>query len=126
MKYTTALVATLAAAAAGVSAQDISIFPECSLDCIMNAIGDTPCDVTDFACVCENKESLTQGAAPCVISSCGIDTALSKFFFFFFPLLSCPLSLLPSLPPPANRPEPATANMGQKIKKKKKKERKRH
>ena len=107
MKYTTALVATLAAAAAGVSAQDISIFPECSLDCIMNAIGDTPCDVTDFACVCENKESLTQGAAPCVISSCGIDTALSKFFFFFFPCsLALSHSFLPSLHRPTGRSPP--------------------
>lgn len=126
MKYTTALVATLAAAAAGVSAQDISIFPECSLDCIMNAIGDTPCDVTDFACVCENKESLTQGAAPCVISSCGIDTALSKFFFFFFFSLALLPSLTPSFPPSTGQPAGARHGKHGPKNKKKKKERKRH
>ncbi|KAK0735402.1 hypothetical protein B0T21DRAFT_255169, partial [Apiosordaria backusii] len=75
MKYPAALLALVAA----VSAQDISIFPECSLDCIIKGIGaGTDCELTDFACVCENTQSLVTSATPCVLSACGPDVALSK------------------------------------------------
>ncbi|CAP72989.1 uncharacterized protein PODANS_2_4130 [Podospora anserina S mat+] len=74
MKYTAALLAL----AAAVSAQDISIFPECSLDCIISGIGSgTSCELTDFACVCENTQSLITSATPCVLEACGADVALS-------------------------------------------------
>ncbi|KAK4203033.1 hypothetical protein QBC40DRAFT_304616 [Triangularia verruculosa] len=75
MKYTTALLAL----AAAVSAQDISIFPECSLDCIIKGIGSgTSCELTDFACVCENTESLVKEATPCVLGACGAEVALNE------------------------------------------------
>ncbi|KAK4645729.1 hypothetical protein QC761_204130 [Podospora bellae-mahoneyi] len=75
MKYTAALLAL----AAAVSAQDISIFPECSLDCIISGIGSgTSCELTDFACVCENTQSLITSATPCVLEACGADVALNE------------------------------------------------
>ncbi|GAB1314814.1 Hemoglobin and hemoglobin-haptoglobin-binding protein-like protein [Madurella fahalii] len=76
MKYTTVLAAGLAAVA---SAQDIGLFPQCALQCIMTAISTgTPCDLTDFACVCENREELTTAATPCVIEECGEDVAQNE------------------------------------------------
>ncbi|KAK4157538.1 hypothetical protein C8A00DRAFT_29542 [Chaetomidium leptoderma] len=75
MKYSTALVALAATVA---SAQDISIFPECSLPCIMDGIGTTSCKATDFACVCKNMEAIKTAATPCVVDKCGLDVALNK------------------------------------------------
>lgn len=77
MKYST--VALALAAASSASAQDISIFPECSLPCIIDGIGTTSCEATDFACVCKNMEAIKQAATPCVVDKCGLDTALSAF-----------------------------------------------
>lgn len=74
MKYTSAV---LALAAATATAQDISIFPECAMPCIIDAVGTTSCETTDFACVCDNMEDIKGAATPCVVSKCGIDTALS-------------------------------------------------
>ncbi|KAL2152327.1 hypothetical protein VTH82DRAFT_5511 [Thermothelomyces myriococcoides] len=76
MKYTTSAVLALAAATA--TAQDISIFPECSLPCITKAVGKTSCKLTDFACVCDNMDSIKQGATSCVVDACGIDVALNE------------------------------------------------
>ena len=73
MKYTTAIL-TLAAA---VSAQDISVFPECSLPCIVTAVGTTSCAATDFSCVCKNMDAIKTAATPCVVDKCGVDVALS-------------------------------------------------
>ncbi|KAH6626752.1 hypothetical protein B0J18DRAFT_148962 [Chaetomium sp. MPI-SDFR-AT-0129] len=75
MKYTTAV---LALAAAAVSAQDISIFPECSLPCIIDGIGTTSCATTDFVCVCKNMDAIKQAATPCVVEKCGIDVGLNQ------------------------------------------------
>ena len=77
MKYTSAV---LALAAATATAQDISIFPECAMPCIIDAVGTTSCETTDFACVCDNMEDIKGAATPCVVSKCGIDTALSTFY----------------------------------------------
>ncbi|KXX81477.1 hypothetical protein MMYC01_201758 [Madurella mycetomatis] len=68
MKYTAALAVGLAALA---SAQDITIFPECSIPCIQEAIGTTSCASDDYACVCENMDSLAVEATGCVIAACG-------------------------------------------------------
>ncbi|AEO56706.1 hypothetical protein MYCTH_2301910 [Thermothelomyces thermophilus ATCC 42464] len=77
MKYTSAVLA-LAAATATATAQDISIFPECSMPCIIDAVGKTSCELTDFACVCKNMDSIKQGATSCVVDKCGIDVALNE------------------------------------------------
>ncbi|KAL2175166.1 uncharacterized protein P884DRAFT_301861 [Thermothelomyces heterothallicus CBS 202.75] len=77
MKYTSAVLA-LAAATATARAQDISIFPECSMPCIIDAVGKTSCELTDFACVCKNIDSIKQGATSCVVDKCGIDVALNE------------------------------------------------
>ncbi|KAH6850418.1 hypothetical protein B0I37DRAFT_113768 [Chaetomium sp. MPI-CAGE-AT-0009] len=75
MKYTTAVFALAATAAL---AQDISVFPECSLPCIIDAVGTTSCEATDFACVCGNMEAVKQAATPCVVDKCGLDKALNE------------------------------------------------
>lgn len=73
MKYSAVIVAALAAVA---SAQDISIFPSCSLPCILNAISTaTNCQATDYPCVCKNMDALTAAATSCVVQACGIDVA---------------------------------------------------
>ncbi|SPQ21330.1 2461d8e8-3d69-4add-9b41-b34b3ba55141 [Thermothielavioides terrestris] len=74
MKYTVALLALTA----GISAQDISILPECSRQCILDAIGKTSCAATDFACACKNMDVIKASATPCVVQKCGIDTALNQ------------------------------------------------
>jgi hypothetical protein len=88
MKYTAAL---LALAAAVASAQDLALFPECSLPCIIDAVGkETTCELMDFPCVCKSMEAVKTAATPCVVEKCGQDVALSTFFSFsspsFFPL----------------------------------------
>ena len=75
MKYSAVIVAALAAVA---SAQDISIFPECSLPCILDAVSSaTTCQATDYACICKNMDALTAAATGCVVDKCGADVALS-------------------------------------------------
>ncbi|KAB5550888.1 hypothetical protein GE09DRAFT_1189930 [Coniochaeta sp. 2T2.1] len=76
MKYSAVIVAALAAVA---SAQDISIFPECSLPCILDAISTaTSCQATDYACVCANMDALTAAATGCVVEKCGFDVATGQ------------------------------------------------
>lgn len=76
MKYTVALVAMAALARA---AADISMLPECSLDCIREATKSaTKCEVEDYPCVCENMEALTAAATTCVIKACGASVALNE------------------------------------------------
>ena len=72
MKYTTALIAL----ATAVSAQDISVFPQCSLSCIVSAVGTTTCG-TDFECVCKDMEAVKAAALPCVTEACGEDVTNS-------------------------------------------------
>ncbi|KAK3899678.1 hypothetical protein C8A05DRAFT_36688 [Staphylotrichum tortipilum] len=76
MKYTSAILAL--ASAAAVSAQDISVFPECALPCIISAVGTTSCAATDFACVCKNMDAVKTGATPCVVDKCGVEKALNE------------------------------------------------
>jgi hypothetical protein len=74
MKYTTPILALAAAA----SAQDLSIFPACSLPCITDAVGKaTTCATTDFACVCSHIDAVQAAATSCVVEKCGADVALS-------------------------------------------------
>ncbi|KAB5576043.1 hypothetical protein GE09DRAFT_1053496 [Coniochaeta sp. 2T2.1] len=76
MKYSAVIVAALAAVA---SAQDISIFPECSLPCILDAISKaTSCQATDYACVCKNMDALTAAATGCVVEKCGFEVATGQ------------------------------------------------
>ena len=74
MKYAFAGLALAAIA----SAQSLSDIPSCALPCIQDAVtSSTSCDVSDFACVCENQSTLTGAATPCVISACGADVGVS-------------------------------------------------
>ncbi|GAP92784.1 putative cfem-domain-containing protein [Rosellinia necatrix] len=75
MKYA---VAALALAAA-VSAQSISDIPACALPCIDDArTKQTDCAADDYKCICDNIDSLTATATPCVLSACGADTAINE------------------------------------------------
>ncbi|KAK4100166.1 hypothetical protein N658DRAFT_497628 [Parathielavia hyrcaniae] len=76
MKYTTAILALAAAAA---KAQDLSLFPECSRPCIIDAVGtSTNCAIDDYPCICNNMDAVKQAATPCVVNACGIDVALNE------------------------------------------------
>ena len=66
MKYSAVAVAAFVALA---SAQDLSAIPECSHECILDAIAGTTCG-TDLKCVCEGQEALIQSAAMCVVDAC--------------------------------------------------------
>lgn len=77
MKYSAVIAAAMAAVA---SAQNISIFPACSLPCIESAVtNSTNCQLTDYACICSNMATLTTAATPCVVEKCGVDVATSMF-----------------------------------------------
>lgn len=75
MKYSFAAVAL----AAAVYAQDISQIPSCALPCIEDAVtSGTSCSISDYPCICENKDALTSGATSCVIDSCGATVAATE------------------------------------------------
>ena len=74
MKY--AYAALFAAALARAQSRDD--IPECAISCLDDAItSETDCAVDDYACVCENFDSIQGSATGCVIDSCGAETALS-------------------------------------------------
>jgi len=76
MKYSAIALAALATTA---SAQDLSIFPPCSLTCITDAVGTaTNCGATDYVCVCANIDALTGAATACVIDACGAEVATGQ------------------------------------------------
>lgn len=84
MKY--ALVAV--ALAAAVHAQTIDDVPECAIPCLDDAIeSETDCATDDYPCVCANFEAIQGVATSCVISECGAETALSRFFPLYIYLL---------------------------------------
>ncbi|KAI1822758.1 hypothetical protein F4861DRAFT_374787 [Xylaria intraflava] len=75
MKYTFAALVL----AAAVSAQSLSDIPACAVPCIDDArVKNTNCAASDYKCLCANINSLTTAATPCVISSCGADTAVNQ------------------------------------------------
>ncbi|KAI0403351.1 hypothetical protein F4802DRAFT_293732 [Xylaria palmicola] len=75
MKYTVAALAL----AAVVAAQTLADIPACALPCINEAReSSTNCAETDYKCICDNINTLTTAATPCVISSCGADVAINQ------------------------------------------------
>ncbi len=73
MKYSTTTVAILLAVA---SAQSLGDIPQCAQPCIITAVQtSTSCDLTNYVCICQNKDKVVQGATTCVINACGIDVA---------------------------------------------------
>ncbi|KAJ4302051.1 hypothetical protein N0V88_002187 [Collariella sp. IMI 366227] len=75
MKYSAALVAALAAFA---TAADLSIFPECSRQCITDAAAKATTCGTDYACVCEKMNAVKEAAVPCVLEKCGADVGIGQ------------------------------------------------
>ena len=67
MKYSFVLAALVAA----VTAQDLSLIPECAQDCIKSGMKEVGCKDEDYACACEKKTELQTEAAPCAIAACG-------------------------------------------------------
>jgi cobalamin biosynthesis Mg chelatase CobN len=52
-------------------AQDLSAFPQCSLNCFVPAIQAGGCDLTDYVCQCtKGKSAIAQAATPCIVQSC--------------------------------------------------------
>merc|ERR1712000_674217 len=50
-----------------------------AVPCLDDAIAsETSCDTTDYACVCENFESVQGVATACVIEECGATVALNE------------------------------------------------
>jgi hypothetical protein len=66
MKYTTTILALVAA----VAAQSIADLPSCSLSCVLQGVQGTGCSTTDFACSCQKADVLTPIVTPCVQSAC--------------------------------------------------------
>lgn len=53
--------------------------PPCAQGCIRDAIkSSTTCSETDIPCTCANKDAIQIAGTSCVVSSCGLDVALSK------------------------------------------------
>lgn len=78
MKYTTIVLATLAAV---VSAQTDNI-PSCAQPCIDAAVtGVTTCGETDYACQCTtaNQNLIQNNATSCVLSACGAAAAAGTY-----------------------------------------------
>lgn len=79
MKYTAAIPVLVVAA----MAQDIGSIPECARHCISDAIKrSTPCGEKNYKCACQpdNFQKIQNAAVGCVVSACGSDRALSKWF----------------------------------------------
>lgn len=79
MKYSTALAAF--AAAGLTSAQSLDDVPQCARQCLGPAIKDTGCSETDVSCLCkaENRDKVISSGTPCVLQSCGQETAISTW-----------------------------------------------
>ncbi|KAK3080495.1 hypothetical protein LTS18_000814 [Coniosporium uncinatum] len=55
------------------ASQDLSAFPECSLQCFATHVPATGCALTDVLCQCTApaKDQITRAVTPCVIEACG-------------------------------------------------------
>ncbi|OCK80114.1 hypothetical protein K432DRAFT_248626, partial [Lepidopterella palustris CBS 459.81] len=51
--------------------------PACGQSCIISAGSAIGCAATDYACQCTSSSALQNSAQNCVISSCGVSTAIS-------------------------------------------------
>ncbi|KAF4462241.1 Extracellular membrane CFEM domain [Fusarium albosuccineum] len=48
--------------------------PQCSIECLMTAVSDAGCTLTDAACVCSNVQEIVKSASPCLIQAgCNLD-----------------------------------------------------
>ncbi|KAI3325709.1 hypothetical protein HD806DRAFT_533373 [Xylariaceae sp. AK1471] len=73
MKFT---LASMAFAAAVVSAQSWSDIPACAQPCITDAAASTTgCAADDYACICAAQDVIEPAAEDCVIAACGEDVA---------------------------------------------------
>lgn len=53
-----------------VSAQSAEGLPNCAVICILEALAETTCASTDFACACEKATALTPSIEPCARKAC--------------------------------------------------------
>lgn len=90
MKFSLSIIAF----AAAVSAQEIVACDGKAQPCIEDAIADSGiCDAGDYACACENIDTIQDAATPCVLEACGGVAGARKSN-----------SHLASLPIPTSRP----------------------
>jgi len=68
MKFTSAVVLSLASYALAVSVADL---PSCALNCFTIAVSTSTCGLTDTVCQCTTgKTAITNSATPCVAKAC--------------------------------------------------------
>ncbi|KAI1756230.1 hypothetical protein F4782DRAFT_325799 [Xylaria castorea] len=71
--------ATIATHVGIVSAQTWNDIPACAQPCILSAVAAvTNCGSTDYQCICAARDTIQNEAAPCVISACGLATAINE------------------------------------------------
>ncbi|KAL4933239.1 CFEM domain-containing protein [Aspergillus undulatus] len=56
--------------------------PECALTCLIGAISNSTCDLTDFACICADAQ-LNVALGPCIAGSCTIKESLTAQNFSY-------------------------------------------
>ncbi|KAL2670477.1 hypothetical protein Neosp_014265 [[Neocosmospora] mangrovei] len=81
MKTVAVAVAALALQVVAESLDKADYFPECSLDCLTEAIEKSvECKETDSICLCdhENYEAIYEYTMDCVIDACGEDVAIDE------------------------------------------------
>lgn len=86
--FTLAALAAASLTSAAVSAPD---YPDCSLNCVEKAIGQTDCAMDDYYCQCtEGRQQILDSGVGCLCqSTCSTTELLCKFFpfsIFAFPI----------------------------------------
>lgn len=65
-------------------AQSLSDIPSCAIPCLDDSVKkNTPCNLDDVKCICQNFSSIQADATGCVLKACGSDTAISKIIISF-------------------------------------------
>ncbi|KAI0206631.1 hypothetical protein F4808DRAFT_454551 [Astrocystis sublimbata] len=76
MQFTLVTITTLVGI---VSAQTWNDIPACAQPCIVDAVAAvTDCGATDYPCICAARETVQTEASSCVISACGLSTAVGE------------------------------------------------
>ncbi|KAH8881710.1 hypothetical protein GQ53DRAFT_471213 [Thozetella sp. PMI_491] len=55
---------------------DLSELPTCSLGCLAGTLSRTPCNLTDFSCICQDASFVASDVTPCVLASCTMEDSL--------------------------------------------------
>ncbi|KAM5352576.1 hypothetical protein ACJ41O_005298 [Fusarium nematophilum] len=70
------LIASLIASAAAIDSLSglTDQLPECAIQCLVTAVTDQGCAITDVTCQCSNLQGIIESASPCLVQAgCAID-----------------------------------------------------